>query len=336
MHLGAKKQGEYMSYGITENTQKHSLAVARKMRDIVASAPEQFQITPRDAFLLGYVHEIGREFAKHMSGRDDGVEGEYLLRQNGYKYAAEVGRCGSTFFSENESDALWLLNYADITTSIDGRDITVEERIKEAEEEYQKFPYLVDQLKEAAIQTQNHIYWSKITALNLGDYDPFTAAFKSENDINALHIQEFAATREDKLVDILYVTELARMCEKTLRNIGGKTDDDRFVIKLRENILFACMLFELCFDSKTGLDMRHLASLVSEISTDGIEDDPNLGKLIREKYSEIPSPTEWQKRNITDPFLFEIAPTRVRNCVVTELIQEIDEFIKIKGIAPTS
>lgn len=56
-----------MSIGVSEGRQKHIMAVARKMYDIVAGSPEKFEISPEDAFLLGYLHDVGYEFAEKQT-----------------------------------------------------------------------------------------------------------------------------------------------------------------------------------------------------------------------------------------------------------------------------
>lgn len=115
-----------MAIEISEDRQKHIMAVARKMHDIVASNPGKFEITAEDAFLLGYLHDVGYEFANKQT--DHPTVGEHLLVRNRYRYALEVGYHGipQTNYS---SEALCLLNYADMTTGPAGQDMTIRERI---------------------------------------------------------------------------------------------------------------------------------------------------------------------------------------------------------------
>lgn len=117
-----------MSIGISEDRQKHIMAVARKMYDIVAANPEKFEITPEDAFLLGYLHDVGYEFAEKQT--DHPSVGEHLLVRNRYKYTLEVGHHGIPQ-TDYSSEALSLLNYADMTTGPAGQDIAIEEWVED-------------------------------------------------------------------------------------------------------------------------------------------------------------------------------------------------------------
>ncbi len=48
---------------MTTNRMQHSLAVARKMKKTVEDAGNRYPCTSEEAFLLGYLHDIGYEFA---------------------------------------------------------------------------------------------------------------------------------------------------------------------------------------------------------------------------------------------------------------------------------
>lgn len=48
---------------ITENRLKHILTVAMKMKAEVSKHPEDYPCSPDDAFILGFLHDIGYEFS---------------------------------------------------------------------------------------------------------------------------------------------------------------------------------------------------------------------------------------------------------------------------------
>lgn len=122
-----------MAIGISEDRQNHIMAVARKMHDIVSANPGRFEITAEDAFLLGYLHDVGYEFCGNQSVHS--IIGEHILVRNRYKYALEVGYHGvpQTKYS---SEALGLLNYADMTTGPAGQNMTIQERIDDISARY--------------------------------------------------------------------------------------------------------------------------------------------------------------------------------------------------------
>ena len=66
---------------------KHSLAVARKMKDIAKS----MNLTEKeieDCFIIGYNHDIGYEFTENGIGYN--VVGGLILKDNGFKYWKEI------------------------------------------------------------------------------------------------------------------------------------------------------------------------------------------------------------------------------------------------------
>lgn len=112
---------------------KHCLSVARKMQDIVERNPEKYDISSEDAFLLGFLHDIGYEFAEDQ--KEHAKVGGLLLKRQNYKYWQEIYYHG---FAQKEYDTpeLWLLNYVDMITSPTGDYITVRQRIDDIADRY--------------------------------------------------------------------------------------------------------------------------------------------------------------------------------------------------------
>ena len=119
--------------GISNNRLNHVIAVARKMQRIVSNSQDRYTCTPEEAFVLGYMHDIGYEFTKEQTNHAQ-VGGE-ILRQLGYKYWREVFY-HSTVQDIYTSPELILLNYCDITTGPNGEDFTIRERTTEIGERY--------------------------------------------------------------------------------------------------------------------------------------------------------------------------------------------------------
>lgn len=111
----------------------HSLAVAKKMRYAVVA--ENLPISPSDAFLIGFLHDIGYEFAPTQE--EHARVGGEILRGIGFPYWKEVCYHGIPQ-DEYESRLLALLNLVDMTTAPTGEPISVEDRLREICKRYGK------------------------------------------------------------------------------------------------------------------------------------------------------------------------------------------------------
>ena len=121
--------GKKIKDELDENRMRHSLRVAEKMADIAGD----FHIDPKEAFALGLLHDLGYAFC--VDKADHGRVGGLFLRHQGYRYWREVYYHG---FAQDDytSDALDLLNIADLTTGPNGEDFTIEERILDIKQRY--------------------------------------------------------------------------------------------------------------------------------------------------------------------------------------------------------
>lgn len=87
---------------------------------------------PREMFILGYLHDIGRKW----QGRNDEHEkiGAEELKKSGYKYWQEVREHSQ--FNEYRSEELDLLNFADMSVDKDGNIVPMQDRIKDFRNRY--------------------------------------------------------------------------------------------------------------------------------------------------------------------------------------------------------
>lgn len=113
----------------------HSLAVARKMKKEVEKSPQKFSASPEDMFYLGLIHDAAYEFVDSQEEHEH--RGGEILKLNGYKYWKEVYYHGNPD-SEFDSAELRLLNYADMTTALDGKDVTIDGRLADIAVRYGK------------------------------------------------------------------------------------------------------------------------------------------------------------------------------------------------------
>lgn len=111
-----------------ETRVKHSLSVAKRMKELVLEQPIKYEISPDEAFILGLLHDIGYECCTEPKYHAGG--GGMLLKGQGYKYWKEVYYHGLPQEVYTSSE-LRLLNYADMTTNANGDYVSIEERIED-------------------------------------------------------------------------------------------------------------------------------------------------------------------------------------------------------------
>lgn len=117
---------------ISSDRMNHILAVANKMREIAKNQPD-FAGLEEEMFILGFLHDVGYAFAEVQ--KEHAHLGGEKLKLQGYKYWQEVFHHGSPQ-NEYNSQELMLLNYVDMTTSPNGKSITIKERIEDIEKRY--------------------------------------------------------------------------------------------------------------------------------------------------------------------------------------------------------
>ncbi len=105
---------------------QHILAVAQKLRSAVEQEPDRYPCSPEEAYVLGYLHDVGYAFASEQ--RAHGTEAGLLLKEQGYPYWREIYYHGAPQ-EEYNSPLLTLLNYTDMTTGPAGEDWTIEQRL---------------------------------------------------------------------------------------------------------------------------------------------------------------------------------------------------------------
>ena len=114
---------------------KHSLEVARKMKEIVTKHADKYECSPDDAFVLGLIHDVGYEIVSDQN--EHANKGGLMLKAQGYIYWKEVYYHG---FPQEEymSSLLELLNYVDLITGPSGETMTVKQRIEDIAKRYGK------------------------------------------------------------------------------------------------------------------------------------------------------------------------------------------------------
>lgn len=117
---------------ISENKLKHSLGVARFMQQYA----EEKLLNPdlaREFFVLGYLHDIGEEFA--YDKKDHAHVGGNILKAQNYKYWKEVYYHGDPK-SPYTSVALMVLNLAELCVQNDGTVSTIDKKLAHLKEKF--------------------------------------------------------------------------------------------------------------------------------------------------------------------------------------------------------
>ena len=115
---------------ITEDRLHHILGVARKAYKVAKELGADEQLA-REMFALGWNHDIGYEFDPHIHETIG-----YMMLKN-WKYSEYIATHGKV--DNVISDLIWfIVNYADMTTSPTGEEVTLDERLEEIEGRYGK------------------------------------------------------------------------------------------------------------------------------------------------------------------------------------------------------
>ena len=108
---------------------KHMGGVAQRAADIALGLTRD-QDFAEEMFVAGLLHDVGYAF----SGADrHGVAGGKVLERCGYKYSPAIARHGN---GVSLSLAEAIINLSDMTTSKDGRQTSMEERLAEIEKRF--------------------------------------------------------------------------------------------------------------------------------------------------------------------------------------------------------
>lgn len=115
-----------------EDRIKHSFAVARKMKQIAIDLGLNDEEI-NDCFVIGFIHDIGYEFAANKMGHNK-IGGE-ILKRNNFKYWKEIYYHGETEI-EYESLYLDILNQADLQIDRYGNDVGYDKRLEDIKSRY--------------------------------------------------------------------------------------------------------------------------------------------------------------------------------------------------------
>ena len=108
------------------NYLRHTYEVALKMQKFAKLT----DICDSDvAYMIGYFHDIGKEFLNGRPLCEHNKAGEEILNKLGFKYANIVGAHGDPESELRDLPLVRLLNYCDLTISNAGEPCSVSERL---------------------------------------------------------------------------------------------------------------------------------------------------------------------------------------------------------------
>lgn len=124
--------------GISENRLKHSLTVARLMKQLSETVMGWDEKKSKEMFTLGFLHDIGYEYSD-VQEKHAFIGGE-ILKDLGYKYWIEVYYHG-ILTNEYDSDELNLLNIADFHVTSEGVIVNPQGRLNDIMKNYGEDSY---------------------------------------------------------------------------------------------------------------------------------------------------------------------------------------------------
>lgn len=121
-----------MAIGITENRLHHLLGVARRAYNIAKEMGKDEDFCRR-CFMLGWLHDVGYEFAETQAEHSD-VSADLLNLVTDEVAATAIRDHGR--LPQQETDEYTILNIADMTVSSEGNEVPCAERMHGIKEKY--------------------------------------------------------------------------------------------------------------------------------------------------------------------------------------------------------
>ena len=115
--------------GLSDSRLFHMRGVAYKSYNL---AREVFKMA-RSLFLMGLTHDFAYAFVENQTDHEH--EGGRILELSGFNWADSVFNHGDPDV-DDWTDELLILNLADMTTSPDGKPITISQRLEDIENRY--------------------------------------------------------------------------------------------------------------------------------------------------------------------------------------------------------
>ena len=119
--------------GLSDSRLFHMRGVAYKSYDLAREVFNMEEDMARSLFLMGLVHDFAYSFVENQADHEH--EGGRILELSGFNWANSVFNHGDPDV-DDWTDELLILNLADMTTSPDGKPITIDQRLEDIENRY--------------------------------------------------------------------------------------------------------------------------------------------------------------------------------------------------------
>ena len=119
--------------GLSDSRLFHMRGVAYKSYNLAREVFKMKEDVARSLFVMGLTHDFAYAFVKNQTDHEH--EGGRILKLSGFDWAEAVFDHGDPDV-DDWTDELLILNLADMTTSPDGKPITIGQRLEDIENRY--------------------------------------------------------------------------------------------------------------------------------------------------------------------------------------------------------
>ncbi len=119
--------------GLSDSRLFHMRGVAYKSYNLAREVFKMKEDVARSLFVMGLTHDFAYAFVKNQTDHEH--EGGRILEISGFNWANSVFNHGDPD-ADDWTDELFILNLADMTTSPDGKPITINQRLEDIENRY--------------------------------------------------------------------------------------------------------------------------------------------------------------------------------------------------------
>ena len=138
--------------------------VAYRSYELARNVFKMEEDVARSLFLMGLTHDFAYAFVENQTDHEH--EGGRILKLSGFDWAEAVFDHGNPDI-ENWTDELLILNLADMTTSPDGKPITIDKRLEDIENRYDTDSIQVTKARKLTKRIKEELSERNLTIPNL-------------------------------------------------------------------------------------------------------------------------------------------------------------------------
>ena len=150
--------------GLSDSRLFHMRGVAYRSYELARNVFKMEEDVARSLFLMGLTHDFAYAFVENQTDHEH--EGGRILKLSGFDWAEAVFDHGNPDI-ENWTDELLILNLADMTTSPDGKPITIDKRLEDIENRYDTDSIQVTKARKLTKRIKEELSERNLTIPNL-------------------------------------------------------------------------------------------------------------------------------------------------------------------------